>query len=120
MAPEQRKAMQCPTQMEGDAKCARVEERKMHHMFEAWLLRNDIMYRHDRMDRKTTCAKGWPDFQMLYNGLTCFVEFKVPGNTLEPEQEAIGLKLMQNGFSCLVAFTYESAVRWTEEQLGMI
>ena len=98
----------------------RRTERRIHHLFESWLRLNEIPYVHSRMDRKPTIRAGWPDFSCLWNSTTCFIEFKLPGKELSDDQETVRLELVRAGFDYLVAFTPETAMRWTKKELGMV
>lgn len=119
LAPETRKALQCPTQPEADAKQERVAERKMHEQFEQWLRLNEIPYIHSRMDRKSTIREGWPDFSLFRHGVSCFIEFKVPGKLPEPKQKECINELMHNGFPVLVAYSVALAINFASEMFEM-
>jgi hypothetical protein len=101
------------------SKVERDTERKLHHMFEAWLRLNEIPYVHSRMDKKSTIRVGWPDFSIFSEGKTVFVEFKQAGKELSPEQIVVTAELISEGFEVSVHTEPGRAILWTKSKLGI-
>ena len=120
MAPEQRKDLKVHTTEELSAAADRVTEKRLHREFEQWCLKWKIKPRHQRMDRRTSEAKGWPDFQLGFNGITVYIEFKSPGGKLTEEQIDTITYLVRSGFPVLVTESLAHAINWTKQELGMI
>ena len=64
-------------------------ESELHEWIESWCKRQDppVPYVHQRMDKKTTTAKGTPDFSLLMAGQTIWIECKGPDGELSDEQK---------------------------------
>jgi hypothetical protein len=57
---------------------------------------------HRVIARKLDFGQGWPDFMLLYEGRTMFMEFKGAGGRLMPLQEHVHKILRKAGFTVLV------------------
>lgn len=88
-----------------------VSEREIHRQIEQWLNSKGIVYRHDRMDRKTTGTVGWPDFTFVWTEGTTVVnrmqwaigvEVKVPGGKCSQEQLYCHALMGLNGWRVFV------------------
>lgn len=119
MAPQLRKELNCPTNEESKKKIEAQLEKQVHRDFQNWCNRTNVKTRHQRMDKRTSEAKGWPDFQCMANGRICFVEFKVGGNKLTPEQDEICNWLSFNKFNVLITDSYSEAAEWVSEHLDL-
>ena len=64
-------------------------ERELHNLCLSLCRQRGIAVGHARMDRKSTYTEGWPDLSMCINGQAVFVELKLPGRDLDPEQVKI-------------------------------
>jgi hypothetical protein len=64
----------------------RKEEQEHTHLINQ-LNQWELFFRHARMDKPTTEAKGLPDFIIGICGRMVCIEFKLPGKTLTPAQE---------------------------------
>lgn len=98
---------------EGQAKIDIVSERKVHSQIENWLRQRGIFFIHSRTDKRTTNAKGVPDFLFAWwsdhrskkfhiPAEPVAIEVKVNGNTLSPEQLAVKAQMEANGWNYLV------------------
>lgn len=107
------------TSSEAQRRYARQEEKRMHEKFEEWLkLHQDELYwDHSRMDQKTTNRKGHPDFVIQSGGRTLNIEFKVPGNVLSEDQEAVHEWLFKVGSIPRVCFDVATAIEVTRMTL---
>lgn len=72
-------------------------ERELHKLIWNELTRRGILFVHSRLDRKTTQARGVPDFVACIIGLFCAFECKTATGTLSKEQEAVRLEIIRNG-----------------------
>lgn len=86
-------------------KYQRGEEKKLQGLIANYLgLRDDIYFETDRMDRKTSGAKGRPDFRICYRGKWIGIEAKVEGGKLSKEQSETLAKIRNAGGVAIVAF----------------
>lgn len=104
---------------EADAKGQKRAERELHETFGQWLRLHGLSSRHDRMDRKTNCAPGWPDFDVPYGGKACLIEFKAEGGLLSEVQRACHLHLKEfNKTDVLVTAKVAEAIAYFCEKTG--
>ena len=95
------------------------EIKDLHTPFIAWLRIKELPYLHADPSRRSTIAKGWPDFTVFYgkgnlgNPTHIFVEFKVPGGKLRPDQEACHRRMAAAGESVLVTSDLAEAISYT-------
>ena len=82
----------------------RGEEKKLQGLISNFLNMRDIYFETDRMDRKTSGAKGRPDFRICYRGRWVAVECKAEGGQLSREQAATIERIRKAGGVCIVAF----------------
>ena len=94
-------------------------EKLIHAKFEAWLRLNEIPFIHSRMDKKSTIRVGWPDFSICFGGKMVFVEFKLPGKELSPEQIAVCDELVSENFKVSIQTEPGQAILWTKSALGI-
>lgn len=82
-----------------EALCAQElrQEREMHKLFANWLRLHGVPFIHARMDKKSTIRRGWPDFTLLWGGRALCLEFKLPGEGLDPDQIEVHRELTLNG-----------------------
>lgn len=93
----------------------RRTERKLHEDILAYLRQHDIEARHDRMDRKTTCAVGWPDIIFAIRGQACALEVKMPGRRVTEEQAGMMVRLVRNDWKCRVVHSLIEAINFIRE-----
>ena len=93
-------------------------EKQMHEDFIQWLNLNEIYYIHSRMDKKSTIAKGAPDFTIIHQGIGFFIEFKTPQNTLSEEQKAHAKKIMASGTDYFICYAAQEAIEVTRKQIN--
>ena len=89
------------------------EIKDLHMPFIAWLRIKELPYVHADPSRRSTIAKGWPDFGVFHDGRHVFVEFKVPGGKLRPDQEACHRRMAAAGESVLVTSDLAEAISYT-------
>jgi hypothetical protein len=61
---------------------------------------------HSRMDRRSTNAVGTPDFIIVTPGTVLFVEAKMPGKKLRPEQRAFAAHIRKLGWPHATVHTF--------------
>jgi len=67
-----------------------ASEKEMHRQFEQWLRLREIPFGTARMNKRSTFTEGWPDYSLVIKGAPAvFVELKMPGKDLEPEQQKV-------------------------------
>ena len=97
----------------------RVSEREIHRQIEQWLNSKGIVYRHDRMDRKTTGTVGWPDFTFAWemyrhHGIKYAggvgVEVKVAGGKCSQEQLDCHARMECNGWLVFVVNSLQEMI----------
>jgi hypothetical protein len=65
--------------------------------------------------RKLNFGEGWPDYVLLCNGKTMFIEFKGPRGVLEPLQVHMAGVLESHGFMVKVIDTVDEGMAWVEK-----
>jgi hypothetical protein len=80
------------------------EEKKLQSLIANYLNLQEIYFETDRMDRKTSGAKGRPDFRICYRGRWIAVECKAQGGQLSKEQASTLDRIRQCGGVAIVAF----------------
>jgi hypothetical protein len=87
---------------EAQTKFIKRSEREEQRLFSQWLLSREfervLTFNWSRTDKKATQRIGWPDFQVLYQGHTLFLEFKLRDSRFSPEQIQIIERLTEAGF----------------------
>jgi hypothetical protein len=74
------------------------EEKELHIQVISLLYRNDIVYVHASMFKRSTLPAGYPDFSFVYLGIPVAWELKVGKNTTSIEQNKMISKLDENGW----------------------
>jgi len=77
------------TMPEIEVKAALKSEKELHRQFENYLRLVELPFGTARMDRKSTFTEGWPDYTLVIKGRAIFIECKMPGKDLEPEQQRV-------------------------------
>jgi hypothetical protein len=65
--------------------------------------------------RKLNFGDGWPDYLLLCNGQTMFMEFKGPDGRLSPLQAHMGGVLESHGFMVKVIDSVDEGMAWVEK-----
>jgi hypothetical protein len=99
--------------------CTKKAEKEMHEVFTQWLNLNNIYHVHSRMDKKSTIAKGTPDFTIVYGGKGFFIEFKTPQNTLSDEQKVHMKKIMASGTQYFLCYDAKEAIEVTRKIINV-
>lgn len=87
-------------------------ERDIHDEIEQWLRQNGWWYCHSRMDKRTTTARGVPDFICAGpNGITIYVEVKKPGGKLTLEQAGTKCWLQKLGHKHAIVYSLEDFLK---------
>ena len=97
------------------------EEKKLQSLIANFLNLREIYFETDRMDRRTSGAKGRPDFRICYRGLWLAVECKAQGCKLRPEQATTLERIRKAGGVTIVAFglqAVQDALREIDEQMN--
>lgn len=98
-------------------------EEALHNDFISWLNRHELAYVHAAMKKRSTIQKGCPDFTVTagerYGYRSLYIEFKLPGKKLSPEQESYIAELQRKGCKVLICYDYETATRETAAFLGL-
>jgi hypothetical protein len=71
-----------------------------------------------RTDKRSTANRGTPDFIVGARGTTWWIEFKLPGEELSPDQKAFRKELESNGITMYVAYNALWAVQIIERGLN--
>lgn len=86
------------TNSEAKQKCDDRNEKELQRQIEDYLRQRDIRYVcRSRMDRRTTNAKGTPDFIFCFASKFVALEVKVGNNQLSSEQARAILDIIHNG-----------------------
>lgn len=118
LSSDDRKLLGQQTSAEAVAKYIRRTEKQEHKDFSNWLKLNRVLSRSDRMDKRTSGTVGWPDYELFHQGKVLFLEFKVAGNKLSLEQEAIISRLTGEGFIVAIPQSAAEAIRITRNWLN--
>ena len=86
-------------------------EKKERVHFDGWLNRNGLLWRSDRMDKRTNCRVGWPDYEIFYNGQVLLIEWKSSGQNLSQDQDNVRRDFVNLGFKYLVEYDYATATK---------
>lgn len=96
-----------------------MKESEIHQAFRRYLDKSGIVFDHSRTDKRTTNTVGQPDFQIYARGArSLFIEIKVLGGKLRPEQEDRKCELERLGFMVLICNTVEECVYSVAQFLG--
>lgn len=91
------------------------QEKELQKLISNFLNLNEIYFETDRMDRKTSGAKGRPDFRICYRGRWLSVECKADKGRLSKEQTATLERIRKSGGIVIVAFGLEAVRRALRE-----
>jgi hypothetical protein len=96
-----------------------ILERDEQRTFSRWCRKHDLgdsMIWHSTAHR-TKGTRGCPDFVLPVNGLTLYIEFKLPGNRLSPDQEAFRVSLDKQRTQLHVVHSADEAISLVEPLL---
>jgi hypothetical protein len=89
-------------------------ERELHNQFSGFLKRHQdkiALVHHTNPTKRTRSTVGEPDFMIAFmSGKMLYVEFKITGGKLSPEQEEITGRLKDAGFPVLITGDYQEAI----------
>lgn len=94
------------------AKAIARNEREEQRVFSAWMHQERILFVNPRMDKESTIQPGHPDFSVFLNGgRTIFIEMKVEGGKLSPEQTGRLAQLREAGYLAEVCWSADEAIK---------
>lgn len=92
-----------------------MSERVIADAFDRWLRSEGILFRRDRMDKATTCMRGWPDFEIIAGGRTLFIELKTEKGSLSRDQQSAHAKFSKAGYTVHVIRDIAAAVELVQQ-----
>lgn len=109
------------TTEEAAAMAEAKEEKVLQQMIANCLLRMGIEFNASRMDKKTTCRTGWPDFvfalrDSIGRGVPCAIEVKTKTGRLTTEQQDILRRLAANGWQTAVIRSYDEFLQFLRDK----
>lgn len=109
---EQSKALKSPEVRQRMAvKADAIAEKELHRQIEQWLRMKGVRcIVHSRTDKRTTQAKGVPDFLFVMRGNAFAIEVKVGNNQLTKEQEAWLVDAAVDGWICRVVRSLDQLI----------
>src|SRR6516165_4486691 len=102
------------TREECETRFATRSERGQQRLFATWLASRRMPYVQPRPDRKSGIKPGWPDFSVHAGNRSIFIEMKVQGGKLSPEQAECLELLRREGFRCEVCHSAAEAILVTK------
>ena len=99
------------TAEEAYEKFADRAEKELHKLIWAELTRRGIVVIHSRMDRKSTTAKGIPDFCFVYDRLPFAIEVKTATGQLTREQKTTMELMERNGWQTAVVRSFDEFLK---------
>jgi hypothetical protein len=113
MSPEDRASLGKAgmTAEEAAGKYAFGQEQKLQGIIANYLNLHGIYYETDRMDRKTSGAKGRPDFRLCYRGRFVGLEVKVSGGKVSSQQADALERIAKSGGIGLVVWSLADVQR---------
>ena len=86
-------------------------EKDLHDQIEEFCISQGFLYRHDRMDKKTTGQVGWPDYTIFApNRAVAFIECKAKGKKATTAQLAKLAHARKLGFEAVVVDSYQDFI----------
>jgi hypothetical protein len=82
----------------------------IHYPFIAWLKKMGIPYHRQHDGKRSTGQKGDPDFLVTWCSHCVYIECKVPGNALSPDQEERRKFLQRAGNKVVVAYSLDDCI----------
>lgn len=109
---EQTKALKSPeVRQRMAAKADAMAEKELHRQIEQWLRMKGVRcIVHSRTDKRTTQAKGVPDFLFVAFARPYAIEVKVGANKLTTEQERWLSDSVMDGWHCRVVRSLDDLI----------
>jgi hypothetical protein len=107
--PKDRKALGLKTTEETRKELIEQTEKELHEQIFALLWRNEVVYIHAPMFRRSQLLPGWPDFTFCYRGVALVWECKVGGEEPTEEQRKMLVRLRANGWRIEIIESLEQA-----------
>ena len=93
-------------------------EKEIQEQIAQYLQLHEVRFNRSRMERKTTCLQGWPDFTFCVKGRACFFEVKRPGQKPDPEQSKVLSDLIAAGTFVRIVHSLQEAIEAYQEING--
>jgi hypothetical protein len=93
-------------------------ERQHQSVFANHCLSKGYAYTWHRTDKPSTASPGTPDFIVGANERTYWIEFKLPGQKLSPDQEDFEKALTAQGLILYVVYSDAEAIQIIEDDKG--
>ena len=87
-----------------------MHESQIHAACARYLEMAGFPYGHDRTDKRTRTKIGEPDFRVYWKGRVLFVELKVIGGKLSPDQKKRHAQLEAAGCTVAVCYSVEEFI----------
>lgn len=97
-----------------------MSERDFADALDRWLRQEGMVFRRDRTDKKTTCIRGWPDFEIVARNRVLLIEVKSEKGTLSRDQKNLHLRFQASGTTVHVCRRIEDAVQIVQEWRGAL
>ena len=97
-----------------------MSERIIADAFDRWLREKGLVFRRDRMDKATTCVRGWPDFEIIEEGRVLLIELKTYKGRLSRDQTNLHKRLGDRGTIVRVCHSIDAACTLVFEWLDGI
>lgn len=111
MTPADRKAIGQQTAAEASETFDARQEKQLHRLIEAELTRRGVVVIHSAMHRRTTTAKGVPDFLFAIKGVPYAIEAKTATGRIREEQAWMLARMKENGWHCAIVRSFEEFKR---------
>lgn len=85
-------------------------ERDLQRLVANLLRLRGIPFNASRMDRRTTCVSGWPDFTLVTKGVPMAWEVKTKKGQLTPQQERLHILMQACGWRVSVIRSIREAI----------
>ena len=113
-----------PVAVKIDRREHRLEKQEQQRLC-GWLRLHAISFDQDRMDKRRTGTRGWPDFAIVHQGRVLLGELKRHGHKPSPAQQKRFGELFHNGTEVQLWHSFEEARRqvmnwfWTEFRISL-
>lgn len=91
----------------------------IHKPFLSWLHKNKLLYVYHRPDKRSGIVSGWPDFTIVHCGRCLLIEAKTASGKLSPIQDALHVKLRNQGNTVVIARSVPEAISAVQTWLGV-
>lgn len=96
-----------------------MHEAEIHNGVIAWLKKQRLSYIHNRMDKKSGIASGFPDITVIHCGRAWVCELKTQTGKLSAKQKEVIAELQANGTPVTVARSVGEAIGCLEAWMGV-